>query len=195
MKLAPTHTYAWTLLTGIFLVVLISALGADASAAPIISSLSPGRGPVGTEVTILGTGFGASQGSSTVTFTGSISVPRSWSDTEIVVPVPEVATTGPVVVTVGGVHSNGLKFVVTVEITSVSPPQGCAGTIVTITGSGFGSVQGTSTVTFNSTLATPTGWSATSIAVPVPAGATTGPLVVTVKGQSSNGVAFMVACP
>src|SRR5262249_54146471 len=55
--------------------------------------------------------------------------------------------------------------------------------------------QGTSTVTFNGTTATPTSWSATSIVVPVPAGATTGNVVVTVGGLASTGVSFTVTAP
>jgi hypothetical protein len=47
-------------------------------------------------------------------------------------------------------------------------------------------------VTFNRIAATPTSWSAASIIVQVPSGATTGPVVVTVGGQASNGVNFTV---
>ena len=50
-----------------------------------------------------------------------------------------------------------------------------------------------STVTFNGAVATPTNWSPTSITVPVPPGATTGPIVVTVGGQASNAVPFAVS--
>src|SRR5262249_1564701 len=39
---------------------------------------------------------------------------------------------------------------------------------------------------------TPTSWSATSIVAPVPAGATSGNVVVTVSGAASNGAAFTV---
>ena len=66
---------------------------------------------------------------------------------------------------------------------------------MTITGTNFGATQGTSTVTFNGTAATATSWSATSIAVTVPSGATTGNVVVTVGGQASNGVSFTVTVP
>ena len=59
-------------------------------------------------------------------------------------------------------------------------------------GVNFGFAQGTSTVMFNGTVATPTSWSATSIAVRVPNGATTGNVVVTVGGAASNGVSFTV---
>src|SRR5215469_12635028 len=76
------------------------------------------------------------------------------------------------------------------HIKSLGPTSGPAGTSVTIVGSNFGSSQGTSTVTFNGAMATPTSWSATSIQVSVPVGATTGNVVVTVGGQASNGVAF-----
>jgi hypothetical protein len=169
------------------------AFCAQAVATPVITSLQPGIGPVGTEVSILGSGFGTTQGSSTVTFSGAIATPRSWSDSEIVVPVPEGATSGPVIVTVGGVHSKGLKFVVTVEITNIVPPDACVGTVISIQGSGFGSTQGTSTVTFNGVPATPTAWSPTTIDVPVPTGATSGPLVVKVKGESAS-VPFTVSC-
>jgi len=47
-------------------------------------------------------------------------------------------------------------------------------------------------VTFNGTTATATGWSAASISVRVPAAATTGPVVVTVAGLTSNASTFLV---
>ena len=67
------------------------------------------------------------------------------------------------------------------SISNVSPTSGLAGTAVTISGANFGSTQGTSTVTFNGVTATPTNWTDTSITVPVPAGAATGPVVVTAR--------------
>jgi hypothetical protein len=78
-------------------------------------------------------------------------------------------------------------------LSSISPASGPVGTTVTITGTGFGATQGTSTVAFNGTPATPTTWSATSIQAVVPAGATTGNVVVTVGSQSSNGLSFTVS--
>jgi hypothetical protein len=81
-------------------------------------------------------------------------------------------------------------------ITTVSPPSALVGTLITITGTGFGASQGTSTVSFNGTLAAPvtpaTNWTATSIVVAVPAGATTGNLLVTVGGAASNPLSFTV---
>jgi hypothetical protein len=92
---------------------------------PSITSISPTSGPVGTSVTITGANFGSTQGTSTVTFNGTAATPSSWSDTSIVAPVPSGATTGPVVVTVGGVASNGVSFTVTV-VSAQSIAQTCA---------------------------------------------------------------------
>jgi hypothetical protein len=81
--------------------------------APTISSLTPNSGPTGTTVIIAGTNFGSSQNTSTVTFNGIAASVSSWSSTSITASVPATASTGNVVVTVGGVASNGLLFTVT----------------------------------------------------------------------------------
>jgi hypothetical protein len=47
-------------------------------------------------------------------------------------------------------------------------------------------------VTFNGQLAVPSSWSNTAISVPVPTGATTGNIVVTVNGFAGRGYPFMV---
>jgi len=170
----------------------LASNGAPFSVAPNITSLSPTSGPTGTSVTITGNSFGTTQGASAVTFGASTATPTSWSNTTIVVPVPSGATTGNVIVMVNSIGSNRVLFTVTPTITNISPASGPIGTSVTITGTGYGTSQGSSTVIFNGTAATPTSWSATSITVPVPTGATTGNVVVTVGGSASNGVAFTV---
>ncbi|HXX99920.1 MAG TPA: IPT/TIG domain-containing protein [Candidatus Limnocylindrales bacterium] len=164
---------------------------------PTISYTNPVNGPVGTSVTIVGTYFGATQGSSTVTFNGTAATPTSWSNTQVVAPVPNGATTGPVVMTVGGVASNKVNFTVGTPptISYTNPVNGPIGTSVTIVGNYFGASQGSSTVTFNGTAATPTSWSNTQVVAPVPSGATTGPVVVTVGGVASNKVNFTVGTP
>jgi hypothetical protein len=170
----------------------VASNGASFLITPTLSNLSPTSGPAGNSITIVGTNFGAGQGTSTVTFGGVAATPTSWSNTQIVVPVPNAATTGNVVVTVGGVASNGVPFTVVPSITSLSPISGAVGTSVTINGTGFEPSQGTGTVTFNGGTATPSSWSNTQIVVPVPAGATTGNVQVNVAGNVSNAVAFTV---
>ncbi len=163
---------------------------------PGITNILPNPAAVGTSVTITGTNFGATQGGSTVTFNGTTASPTSWSATSITVPVPAGATTGNAVVTVGGLPSNGYSFTVSPpapSITNILPNPAAVGTSVTITGTNFGATQGGSTVTFNGTSASPTSWGAASITVPVPTGATTGNVVVTVGGQASTGYMFTVS--
>jgi IPT/TIG domain len=162
---------------------------------PTVTTVAPNSGLAGTVVTITGTNFGATQGTSTVTFNGTAAAPTGWSATSVVAPVPAGAATGNVVVTVGGQASNPVAFTVTTAaptITTLNPNSGMVATAVTITGTNFGATQGASTVRFNGTAAAATGWSATSVVAPVPAGAATGNVVVTVGGQASNGVKFTV---
>src|SRR5437762_5002884 len=163
--------------------LLFFATGAHA-AAPTITSLSVTSGPVGTSVTITGTNFGSTQGSSTVKFNGTTATVSTCGATSISVTVPSAATTGNVVVTVSNVASNGKSFTVTPAITSLSITTGAVGAAVTITGTTFGSTQGSSTVKFNGTTATVTSWGASSIGVTVPSGATTGNVVVTASGEA-----------
>ena len=175
--------------------LLVIPLAGKAFAAPSITSLSPTSAAVGASVTITGTNFGSTKGSSTVKFNGTTATVQSWSASSIVATVPNGATSGNVVVTVSGAASNGRSFTVlaTPTITSRSPTSGPVGVQVTITGSGFGSTRGSSTVTFNGTLTgTPSSWSATQIRVNVPAGATSGNIVVRASGVNSNGSPFTV---
>jgi YD repeat-containing protein len=146
-------------------------------------------------VTITGANFGSAQGGSTVTFNGTAATTSNWSPTSIAAFVPTGATSGSVVVNVGGANSNSLSFTVTPQITTLSPNSGLPNDVVTITGTSFGATQGTSTVKFNGITASPTSWNATTIVTPVPAGTTTGTVVVTVGGQASNGAVFTVAAP
>ncbi|MGB8789448.1 MAG: IPT/TIG domain-containing protein, partial [Candidatus Acidiferrales bacterium] len=79
-------------------------------------------------------------------------------------------------------------------ITGVSATSVSVGSQVTISGSGFGASQGTSAVFLNDAPVTINSWSATSISITIPTGATSGLLVVLVGPSmtSSNGVAITV---
>ena len=169
--------------------------GTSVAGLPTISSLSPSSGAVGTLVTVSGSGFGSTQGSSTITLNENPLVPTSWSNTRITFVVPNGAATGSVALSVAGLISNVKTFTVkpTPTITSVSPTVAAVGMPVTITGTNFGSSQGSSTVKFNGTTATPTSWSVTQIVVTVPGGANIGNVVVHTSGVDTNGVLFTVA--
>lgn len=93
---------------------------------PIITNLNPASGPVNSLVTIKGMNFGTAQLSSTVTFNGTAAAAPApaWSPTSITVNVPAIAAgNSTVVVTVGGLPSNGAAFTVTVPtiVVTVSP--------------------------------------------------------------------------
>lgn len=172
-----------------------SVASATYTIGPIITAISPTSGVTGTVVTITGTGFGGTQGNSTVTLNGTAGTPTSWSATSITVAVPTNATTGNVVVTVNGLSSNGLAFTVLPRpsISSITPSSAGVGQSVTIAGANFGAVQGTSTVTFNGVATAPTFWSDTAIIAAVPTGATSGSVVITVSGIASGGASFQVS--
>lgn len=78
---------------------------------PSIVALTPDMGPVGAEIELRGSNFGAAQATSTITFGGTAAAPATaWADGTIKVLVPAGAKTGDIVVTVGGGASNGQKF-------------------------------------------------------------------------------------
>jgi hypothetical protein len=80
--------------------------------APFISTVMPPNGPLGTVVVINGGNFGLTQGTSLVSFNGVAATPTTWSNSSLTVSVPAFATTGPILVTVSGVASNGVTFAV-----------------------------------------------------------------------------------
>ena len=155
---------------------------------PIVAGLVPSSGPVGTQVQINGSGFGASQGTSTIKLNNIPLTVNSWSDLQIVATIPSTAVTGIVQVAVAGITSNSnLYFTVPPpQVTAVSPAVGLVGSQVTVSGSGFQSTQGSSSIQFNGVTAVVSSWSDTQIVVTVPSGAKTGPAVVTVNSTASN---------
>jgi len=163
---------------------------------PNIVSFAPPGGAVGATVAIIGSNFGSTQGASVVKFNGTPASITSWGLTSILAFVPAGATTGLIQIIVNGVAAfSSEPFAVgSPSITSLSLPAGPEQMGFKIAGSGFGATQGTSTVKLNGQLMTPVAgsWSDASITVQVPAGATTGNVVVTVGTTNSNGLPFTV---
>ena len=85
------------------------------SPTPALTAFSPDTGPVGTGVTLTGTGF---LGASAVTFDGVATPFTVASDTRIVTSVPAGAGTGPITVTTpGGTATSAATFLVTAAAT------------------------------------------------------------------------------
>ena len=77
------------------------------------------------------------------------------------------------------------------SVSTVSPNWGTPGTTVTITGSNFGTLQGTSSVAFGGVVASILDWSNGMIHAAVPNGiSVSAPLTVTVNGNTTSSVPF-----
>lgn len=157
---------------------------AEPPPAPTIASFTPTSGPVGTNVTITGTGF---TGTTAVKFGGTSASFTFGSDTSLTATVPTGATTGTISVTApGGTATSANAFTVTPPaptISSFAPTSGTVGTNVTIAGTNF---TGTTAVKFAGTSASFTVVSDTALSATVPSGATTGLITVTTPGGTAT---------
>jgi hypothetical protein len=93
---------------------IIQVVNNSALPTPTIASLNPSSGTVGLAVNISGSGFGAADGQSIVTFNGAPAGVLNWSDSSITAVVPSTATTGSVVVKLanGQTSNNNVNFTV-----------------------------------------------------------------------------------
>jgi len=166
--------------------------GGTTTIPPVISTITPASGPVGTTVTLTGVSFSTT---SVVLFGG---VPATSvavvNNALIVATVPSGAKTGPVTVTNSNGTGTGPTFTVTSavpKILSIAPSSGAVGSQIAITGSGL---TGATAVTFNTTAATvfmPV--SDSVVLATVPAGATSGTIKVTTPGgQATSPANFTV---
>jgi RHS repeat-associated protein len=167
-----------------------------------IIEFDPDSGPVGSSVTIYGTGFGSTASENSVSFNGVAATITSASTTTLVATVPSGATTGPISVTspAGSATSAG-SFVVTnppsaPTISDFTPTIGTSGTSVTINGSNFDPATMNDIVTFNGLRAKVTGATPTMISATVPSYATSGRIrVATPGGEAISSGDFFVPPP
>ncbi len=121
---------------------------------PRLDFLDPVSAVIGGEVSVYGSGFGPSRGTSYVSF-GGVKAGEyvSWANDRIVVKVPEgIEGAVKVTVTTPVATTNALAFTALLPptIVSLTPASGPAGTQIEIKGSAFGPREGpTSYVSFN----------------------------------------------
>src|SRR5207245_1193082 len=101
-----------------------------------VLNFSPTSGPVGTTVTITGTGFSSTISQDSVSFNSATATVTSATANQMVVTVPSGATTGPIsVITPAGTFMTLTSFTVTTgngppTITGFTPAIGAAGTSI-----------------------------------------------------------------
>jgi hypothetical protein len=93
------------------------SINSTAAPAPVISSVAPNTGAIGTPAVISGTGFGTSQNGSSVTLNGAPVTINTWSNTSLSITIPSGAVSGPLVVSVAPSMnaSNPVTFTVTAQ--------------------------------------------------------------------------------
>jgi YD repeat-containing protein len=169
------------------------------SAQVSIVNFSPESGPIGTLVTINGTGFSTTASQNTVKFNGIAATVSSATNSQLQMSVPATATTGSISVTSpNGTATSSTTFTVTSSngvptITSFSPTSGVAGTGVSIVGTNFNSVPANDELTLNASQATVSTATSTTIATTVPTATASGHFkVLTPAGNAISAQDFYV---
>ncbi len=161
--------------------------------APTITSVSSSSGAPGAQVTIYGSAFGATQGTGTIWLGSTYGTGVSWGDTQIVATVASISTSGTAQVQQSGVSSNAVPFNVnSAAISGISTNNGVPGTQVTISGSGFGAVQGSGQAWLGTAYGVVQSWSDTQVVAAVGSGATSGSAQILQGGVWSNSLPFTV---
>jgi uncharacterized protein YjdB len=169
-----------------------NAVQFNVNTATILTAL-PASGVPGTQVTISGSGFGATQGSGQVWLGTANGVVLNWSDTQVVAEVATRSMSGNAQILQNGVMSNAVPFAVnSLNITGVTPNSGGPGTSVTISGTGFGSSQGNGVVWLGGVNGQVMTWSDTKVVAAVAANALTGVVRIEQNGVFSNAISFTV---
>ena len=163
------------------------------SASPQITSVSPRQVQYNQVVTVTGSNFGSSRGSSSVRI-GSVAISSftAWSSTIIRFRVPTNVRTGNVTVRTSEGTSNAIRLEITSPyLGSVSPVSVKPGDRLTLTGANFGSSRGNGYVLFAPNVRPSSGdyvtWSDSRIVVKVPVGAQSGDVKVVATGSQSSG--------
>lgn len=177
------------------------AVRRSAAGSLTIAEFTPVAGPVGTAVTLFGTGFSLTPSANSVSFGGVAASVTSASANRLVAQVPMGAVSGPVSVSVGSSTATSTRsFTVTSGpvgpgpmITGFAPVVGTVGTAVTINGSNFDALPTNNVVRIGPTDARVTGASPTQVTVSVPANGSSGQIELqTAHGIATSGSIFHV---
>jgi hypothetical protein len=143
----------------------------------------PKTGPIGTQVTIWGSGFSATPSLNTVTFNGVVATVVSAAPNKLVVTVPSGAANGNITVTVGGgAASTANAFAVSTaadcasRFAGFSPAIGVAGSAAVISGASLDA--GPAFVLLNGASASVQTATSSALTVSVPAAASSGELSI-----------------
>ncbi|MBO9541704.1 IPT/TIG domain-containing protein [bacterium] len=186
----------------------IDPVSSVSALAPEVTGCTPPSAVPLSAIAVRGAGFSPVAGDNVVTFGGGVTgTVYMASPKELIVLVPQGATTGNLKVTTRSKDSNLVNFVVMgtggaagLQIARLSPSSTVTGDTITIVGAGFSPTPASNTVTFQklgggTVTATPTTADATSLSIQVPATATSGPVSVTVGGKTTNLFYFSVLTP
>jgi YD repeat-containing protein len=177
---------------------LLSISRYDSSQVSIVE-FTPNSSPVGTVVTLFGTGFSTTASQNTVTFNGVAATVASATLTQITTTVPSGATSGPIGVTSpAGSATSAAVFTVTSStgaptITGFTPTIGAVGTPVTITGTNFQTNSANNVVRFNITPSLVDSSTTTTIATTVPASGSGRISVTTQLGKATSTADFFIS--
>ena len=162
----------------------ITSVKHDAVSTVGISGFIPTSGPVGTSVTIFGSGFNTTAASNVVKFNGVAATVTTATATTLTVTVPTGATTGTLSVANGAANAtSSLRFTVASSgaptISSFTPTIGAWNTAVAISGINFQTTAATDKVLFGTIAAPVSTATATTITTLVPSPASSGKISVT----------------
>ena len=174
--------------------LVLPIMQVSANTSPRISSISPQTGRTNTVVTVSGSNFGSSRGSSSV-WIGSVVIPSSaftsWSSSRIRFRIPVNTPPGNLTVRTSQGTSNSIRLQITSPyLTGISPTRAETGDRLTLTGGNFGNRRGSGYVLFTSNVRPPAAdyvsWSNSRIVVRVPARARSGNVQVTTSTGTSG---------
>jgi hypothetical protein len=169
---------------------------------PVITSFSPEQGTPGTTVTISGRNFSDNMADIHVAFGVTSAEIISTSMTQVIVTVPEGASTGRISLNANRMSVPSDKDFTVIPpppgptISSFTPVSGPVGTTVTITGNNFSAILSENTVTLGDRSVPVASATPTALTITIPTGAVSGIITITVHGKSRSTVGqFQVTQP